>query len=210
MRLTMEDTMDKSRLVFFDATHQYYLDGKELTAVSYVFERTFIVDFRKIDFEILERARLIGDYVHEMCALRARGELDEETVDFSLAGYLKAYDQYLAENVKQIVRIEEPVYSSHFGYAGTPDIVYIDHDGYLCLDDYKTAETLHPAVALQTAAYAYAYERTFKEKIRRRGGVQLNADGTYYRKKLTASDDFDNFIAALRVTHYKIKNKIRS
>lgn len=202
--------MTDSKLVFYSATHQYYLEGRELVAVSYVFERTFITDFRKVDFEILERARIIGDYVHEMCALFAKGELDESTVDYNLSGYLKAYKQYLSDHVKKIISVETPVYSSHFGYAGTPDIVYVDKDGVHTVDDYKTAATLHPAVALQTAAYAYAYERNYKTKIRRRGGVKLNADGTYERKALTDRSDFDNFVAALRVTNYKIKNKINS
>ena len=198
-------------LVLYESTHRYFLDGRELTAVTYVFERTGISDFSKIDGDLLEEAKLLGDCVHELAMLVGTRKLDRSDLDPRLEGYLASIRLFYKENVKKVLLIEKPVCDPHFGYAGKPDLVYINKRDRVVVDDFKTPKRPHPAWQLQTAAYKRAIERSYPEiKIQERGGVQLRPDGTYARHVHKDPQDIDDFLAALRVLRYKQKHKIRT
>ena len=198
-------------LELYEATHRYFLDGRELTAVTYVFERTGISDFSKIDGDLLEEAKLLGDCVHELAMLVGTRKLDRSDLDPRLEGYLASIRLFYKENVKKVLLIEKPVCDPHFGYAGKPDIVYVNRKDQICLDDYKTSAMIHASWKLQTAAYKRAVERSYPElKIQERASVQLKRDGSYKRDVHKDPQDFDNFLAALRLVRFKQKHKIRT
>ena len=202
--------MKKNELDFHEATHRYFLNGKEVLSVTKVFEITAITDFSKVKFEILEAAKIVGDLVHQLAHLYGQGTLDEESVDPALYGYYEAIRSYYDEQVKKILYLEQKIFDAYLGYAGTLDIIYINRSGKICLDDYKTPTVLHPATALQTAAYKSAAAKNLRVKIQERGGVRLDKSGKYERKVYRDPSDFPNFRAALQVANWLKKNKLRA
>ena len=195
-----------------EATHQYFhASGKELFSVTTAFEKVGITDFSKVPFAILEPARIKGDMVHEMAAYYGLGLLDESSVDHSLGGYLDAIKKYYTENVKRIIAVEQPVYSLKLGLAGTPDIVYENHAGEICLDDFKTPIKLHISCKWQTAAYAHLHEKMHKVRIQKRHAVQLKDDGFYFLDPHTnpLRRDLNDFMAIYAVAVLKTINKIK-
>jgi hypothetical protein len=208
-----------SEVTLLETTHQYFHNptGRELIAVSKAFELIGITDFSKVPFERLEPARLKGDYVHELGRLYGIGIkqgaqiLDEASVEPEFQGYLEAIKAFYQNRVKRVIAVEEPVYDLKRGYAGTPDLIYEDPDGVICLDDYKTPLKIHPATKWQTAAYAVPAERIYRIKIDKRHGVMLKADGTYLLDphKNSLRQDFNSFMTILGAAYLKIENKIK-
>lgn len=198
----------KEEVTFYESTHQYFLGKRELLSVNYCLERAGFVDFSKVPFETIERAKLIGEYVHKMAYMYGMGELDESKIEPPLDGYLKAIKNFYYLRVKKVLYLEVIVADATLGYAGTPDIVYVNHQNKVCLDDFKTPEDHIKATELQTAGYKLAFERNYKQKVHERGGVLLRDDGDFQRKSHNDPDDIHDFLAALRVAYCKIKHKI--
>ena len=196
-------------LKFYDATHSYYMEGKELTSVTYALQSCGILDYSGVHWELLERAKLIGDIVHEIAHMYALGTLDESTVDINLGGYLEAIKKYFRENVKEVISVESKVFDLNFQYAGRTDIAYIGHDMRKNIDDYKTGVAIPLAARLQTAAYQKAFEKNYNIKIPGRGAVYLNHDGTYTRTKFTNRQDFHEFIKCVGIARLKDSYQIK-
>lgn len=196
-----------------ESTHQYFYTptNKELMAVTFVFEKMGITDFSKVPFERLEPARVKGDHVHAMAMYYALKMLDESSIDEEYFGYYDAIRKFFKERVKKIIAVEQPVYSLQFGYAGTPDIIYLTHDDKLVLDDWKTPLKLHVACKWQTAGYVYPWEKMHKQKIDERAAVQLLSNGDYFRDvhKNPLRRDFDEFLTFLKAAQMKVQNKIK-
>ena len=92
----------------------------------------------------------------------------------SIAGYVAAGIRFHEESRFEIANVEQMVYESTYGYAGTFDLDgLIGND--LWLVDYKTGLIL-PGHALQLAAYLNCRRspRRYRYAV-----VKLNADGTY-------------------------------
>lgn len=195
-----------------ESTHQYYhKSGRELLSVTTAFERIGITDFSKVPFAVLEPARIKGDMVHEMAMYYGLGILDESSIDPALGGYLEGIKKFFRDCYGKFLAVEQPIYSLTHGYAGTPDIVYLDRSGIVRLDDYKTATYSHKACRWQTAAYAYAFEKMHKIKIEKRRGVHFTSNGSYIFDDHVnpLRRDFDEFLSILKVAILKINNKIK-
>lgn len=191
--------------------HQYFhKSGRELVAVTTAFEKIGITDFSKVPFDVIEPARQKGDAVHDIAAYHGLGILDESTVDVSLLGYLEGVKKFFKDEVRKVIAIEKPVFSLTHGYAGTPDIAYVDKKDLLRIDDYKSALKPHKACRFQTAAYTYAYEKMYKIKVDRRRGVRFTSDGEYFfdNHDNPLRRDFDDFVTILKAAILKIQNKI--
>lgn len=195
-------------LVLLEDTHRYFLSGQELTGVTNALEVVGITDFSKVPPEILERARLIGDHVHALAKLYALSDLDESSVDPRLEGFFNSVNKFFSDRVKKVLYVEAKVFDLGLGYAGQLDIVYLSHQDKVCLDDYKTSRSAHPAARLQTAAYRRPFEILYKVKVHERAGVYLDGAGDYERVPHSGPGDFDDFARALGTARYKIKNNL--
>lgn len=195
-----------------ETTHQYFHEesGKELLAVTTVFEKNGVTDFSKVPFNVIEPARVKGELVHEMAALYGRGMLDEESIDVSLFGYFEAIEKFFRDEVKKVIVIENTVHNLTHGYAGTLDIAYLNHKNLVCIDDYKSALKPHKACKWQTAAYAYAFEKLYKIKVQQRQGVHFTDSGDYSFDEHNNSlrRDFNDFMTLLKTAQLKMINKI--
>lgn len=196
-------------LVFYESTHRYFYKGKLMIATTDVFKMTGLSDFTKIKWEVLEEAKLEGDYVHEMAKLIAFKELDLKELDYRLEGYHRAVKKFFKENVKRVIAVETSVCDPYNGYAGTPDIVYQNHKNRIVLADWKTPKEEHKAWKYQTAAYKNAWEKCFpKVKIQDRLGVMLSEKGTYEKSQYQKPQDFDKFLHLLGTAKIKLEEKI--
>lgn len=203
--------MSTEELEFSAATHQYFFKGRELLSVTTAFEKVGITDFSRVPFDIIEPARVLGDMVHEIAMYYGLGVLDEDSVDPSLGGYLEGIKKFFKAEVKQVIAIEQPVFSLTHGYAGTFDIVYEGHKGLIRLDDFKSSVKPHVACKWQTSAYAYAYEKMHKVRIGARRGVHFTKGGEYLFDAHgdVLRRDFDEFLSILKVAILKKQNKIK-
>ena len=204
--------IDLKDLEFFEFTHRYFHKGRQLVSVTEVFERTGLADFSKVKWETMEASKTLGDYCHELARLYALKKLNEKTIDYRLLGYLNGIKKFFKENVRIVIAVELPICDPYHNYAGTPDIIYLNNKNKIALADYKTPERPHPVWPFQTAAYKNAWDKCFpKKKIWERAGVMLTADGEKPERDIhTEPQDFDNFLAALRVAQIKIKNNINT
>lgn len=198
-------------LELYQSTHRYFYKGRLLIGVTEVFEATGLADFSKIKWEILEEAKLKGDYVHELARLVASKSLNTRKLDSRLEGYYAAIKKFFKEEVKGILAVETPVCDPYHGYAGTPDIVFVSHGDRLVLADYKTPDRPHATWKYQTAAYKNAWDKCFPDqKIRDRFGIMLSDDGEYKLHQHTGSQDFDKFLLCLGVAKIKMEEGIRT
>lgn len=196
---------------FRESTHRYFYRGAEMVGVTTAFNKTGIVDFSMVKAEYMEPALVTGDDVHRIAQLYGELNLNEEEIDPVYDGYFEAIKKFYAENVQEVLMIEQPVCDPYNLYCGTPDIVYMNHKGEVCVDDWKTPEKPHPAWGLQTAAYKNAILKCFDGLvIKHRGGVLLRNDGTFKREEHKKSTDFDYFLAALKIARFKIEHKINT
>jgi len=203
------------KIEFHSVTHRYFFSGDELMSVTAAFKKTGIIDFSRVKTEIIEPALLIGDCAHEIAQLYGNNKLDEESVDdgsdggYDMTGYLKAIKSFYNDNVKEVLLIEQPVVDKYNLYCGTPDLIFKNKKGLTGLIDWKTPKKPHPAWGLQTAAYKNAAEKCFSDlQINFRGGVLLRKDGSYEFHKHKCTQDFDIFLAVLKIANFKVEHKI--
>lgn len=198
----------------FDAErHVYSRGGIVVPGVTSVLEP--LTDWSMVSDGVLELARERGTLVHELTALDDRGELDEESVDPRLAGFLAAWRAFKRDTgfTSATGAIELQVESFLHGYAGTLDRLgrhgadALNADAPLALYDVKTGPP-QPATALQTAAYRQAANETFAptKPIARRFGVHLRRDGTYRLVEYRDPGDLATFLAALRLHTWRLRN----
>jgi hypothetical protein len=87
-------------MITFDPdTHTYTLDGQTVPSVTQVLQAMGFVD----STWFTEESRTRGKYVHRIIELHINQELDESTVDDSLAGYFGAFKLFCSEG--ELIRI---------------------------------------------------------------------------------------------------------
>lgn len=159
---------------FDEATHTYRVDGVELPSVSTILRP--IVSFDGIPPDVLAAASARGVAVHKACELDDLGDLIEESVDESIAGYLEAWRRFRRELRAKVFDTEQRRYHSVLRYAGTRDVI-VQIDGKLWLIDRKTSAA-YPWHAIQLAGYQLLAEDN-GEAVDKVGTVLLSSDGGY-------------------------------
>ena len=137
-----------SDLIFEPIAHTYTLAGKIMPSVTQIINAVIPRTFDP-DPWYMQR----GTMVHRAVALMLRGELDEESVDQRIAGYVAAANSFLSQQPMEFMKfadhvLETPLCDPKRGFAGTPDLVT---DG--CIIDWKSGSAGDEA-ELQTGAYA--------------------------------------------------------
>jgi hypothetical protein len=156
------------------ADHEYMCDTVRLPHVTGVLKASGVVDARWYT----HYARQRGLAVHVACDLIDEDNLDADSVDPRLVGYLDAYLKFLNEHNPAYQFSEELVYSNLYRYAGTLDRAGVV-ETYPCplVIDLKTGDPGR-AVRLQLSGYAQAL-REQTGKMWRRASLWLRPDGTY-------------------------------
>jgi hypothetical protein len=194
------------------ATHTYYADGQVVPGVTNTLKEAKIVDYSTIPQDVLQAAAWRGTLVHRALHWWALGTLDMDSLDPAIAGYVAAGIRFHEESRFEIANVEQMVYESTYGYAGTFDLDgLIGND--LWLVDYKTGLIL-PGHALQLAAYLKCRRspRRYRYAV-----VKLNADGTYRVHEAGQSGvlrhanfqrDLEIFLAALACAKWRLEHHV--
>lgn len=182
---------------FDEASHTYTVDGVVLPSVTQILAVAGLTDWTYCTTWARER----GSVVHKAVHLALTEGLDWSTLDEPLHPYVSAALQAVADLGGETLASERRILSKLYGYAGTLDWLG-KVNGRLTLWDWKTGP-LVPAYGLQIAAYAEAYAEETGERVERRYGIRLNADGTYEAVPFTDRQDIVNFHAAVRLAAWK-------
>lgn len=167
---------EKSSFRFDEARHRYTLDGAVLPSVTGV-----IKECVGSGFEYLQDADW---YLQRGRAVHAAAKFIAEAKSFEcdprIEGHVAALRKWF-DDFKPVgpFRIEQPVYSEVYRYAGTPDLFCTLYGKPFCVD-WKNSLS-HERVAWQLGAY------TLTQTNRGNGisglGVELHEDGTYKTTK---------------------------
>lgn len=192
---------------FDEVAHTYSIGGKFLPSVTGILKKATLVDFSGIPEDVLEVAREFGSTIHKVCEMEDKGILDLSAFtnpSEPIIPYLEGWRKFLKDTKAEILEIEKPVYSTRWGYAGTPDrVIYLPTKKQLAIPDIKTSATLYPSMRIQLAGYKLAWEEMNKgKKIKQRMVVQL-LEGDYRLHMFDDESDTQIFIAAVQICKFK-------
>lgn len=186
------------KIDFDEATHTYRVNGVVMPSVTTILDQ--LQDWWRIDVDVLERAKQIGNAVHRATELDDKGTLVEESVDPIVAPYLEGWRKFKAHFMPEMESIEEIVYNP-LGFCGTPDRVARIKQNRTLLD-IKSGSVVSPTWGLQTAAYRNSIIPFPAD----RAVVHLMGDGTYRYIPQTDSTDWPTFLAALSLFNWRKKH----
>lgn len=167
------------RLHFDPVAHVYTFGGITLPSVTAILRAAGLSpDFSDVPPATLAAAQERGKRVHEGCEMIDRDDLDWQTVDPAIEGYLRAYENLCRDVDLRPIAVEESV---HFGttYAGTLDrLVWCR--GERAVIDTKATAILSNSAHLQNAAYREAWNHMRpKEPVTKTFVAHLKPDGTH-------------------------------
>jgi hypothetical protein len=178
--------------------HVYRLGDRVIPSVTEILKGAGVVD----DQWWTEAGRWRGSQVHLACWYDDQNDLDVDSLDERLRGYVDAYRRFRAETGFTPTAIEQSVYNDLLGYAGTPDRIGTLGDGRHCLPDLKSGAQSR-VTRLQTAGYAGCLGSPRKYV---RMEVRLKENGKYSLQVFEPKDfdrDFTDFQALIRVFHIR-------
>lgn len=145
----------KAPVIFREDDHTYWQGEKRLPSVTEIL-RPLMSDLRFVKADVLEWKSNLGRAVHQAIELHLADDLEYSSLDNDVAQY---FDQFLAfQRDTGFKSLGTELLVSHaIGYAGRLDCVgkINGKDGVF---DWKTTAQISPVVALQTAAYAFAFD----------------------------------------------------
>ena len=193
-------------LIFNEEKHEYRYDGRKVIGVTAILKSMGIIDLTHIPKEVLQRASKFGIAVHRACELEDENNLKWGTLDPALKPYIEGWILFKKQMGFKVEAIEEEVFSKLYWFAGR-----LDRRGYLnerkAIVDIKSGAT-DPATAIQTSAYALAYNegKSISDKVRCRVGVFLIGDGKYKTEIYNNKKDESVFLSALTIYNWRTKN----
>jgi hypothetical protein len=212
----LEMSAQEPWLEFERIGHRYTLmpDGIELPSVTTALKETRMIDYSMIPQDVLQAASRRGTAVHQALQYLDEGDLDEDSLDESLLGYIYAYAQFKRDSGFTPALIEHRVWSNTYRYAGTLDrtgtLPRQDGGEDLVVLDFKTGLVL-PGHALQLAAYANCLP---EPRRFRRIALKLSEDATYRVYEFPQKDfrrDLELFLHALSCCWWqRTEGKIQS
>ena len=187
---------------------KYLVDGVRVPSVTQVLKRAGLIDLSMIQEQVLFNAMLIGTETHEWCDLLDRGE-EACPSNERVAGRVAAYQKFRADTDFVAEGIEEPVINRTYRYAGTPDRWGVFNGKNVVLD-LKPPHGNAPWVGLQLAGYARALVDMGVAAWFYRYSLSLRDNGTYKLHEFKDRSDYDVFLAAVTLAHWKIEHKVDS
>ena len=211
-------------LVFNERQHSYHLNGVRLPGVTTIIgasdDKSGLLKWygdngwAKAN-KMRDAAAVLGTRIHAAIerfniAIGAEEPYDLYTLEPDLLPYVEGYAQWFNANVREVVAVEQMVWSEH-GYAGTLDaaLVLMD-DPAPVLVDLKSSKfnpqypNPRPIWRLQSSAYQVALLERTGIACTRRAVVQVpsNDPGTVKFHEFERSSnrpDWEGFLAALKL-----------
>lgn len=184
--------------------------GVRLPSVTEVLAIAGLIDLGGIPTERLEAGAARGRIVHHVTAELDRGERVLGPEEF--APYIEAWARFRSEIGFKPERIEASVVSHRYRFAGTFDRFGGDSVGRKVLLDLKTSIVPASWWALQLGGYHVLLEDEaqasgFSLGPIERWSIQLCVDGTYKLHRYRSPADRSDFLAALRVSHWLLRER---
>lgn len=177
-----------ARLIFFDDTHTYTVDGEEFPSVSEISRFASREVYGEVSQFNLDNACSRGSAVHkatEILDKYGKCECDED-----IAPYIQAYVQFRKDfGIKDYAHIEKALAHEELKYAGTIDRIYT-------IDD-KFAE----AVGEHCKEFVFVDENGKVEK--RKGNFEIRKDGIAIID-LKSSSVVQNVLALIQLNAYRL------
>ena len=190
---------------FDEESHTYYVDDRLVPSVNQVMEGVGVQDYSFIPAHERDWYFTRGSFVHYAVELLLKGELDWDSLDERIVGYVRAAERFIKDTGFKPICIEKPLYHPDWGYAGTGDVVGTI-DGREIVADWKSG-IVSSWVKWQTGAYAELYRVNGIANPMERMGIQLMDDGKYKATETwTNPNDLNEFLCFL--TTYK-RQKLR-
>lgn len=193
----------------FERDVSKYIDerGNRLISVTEALSAAGVVDLSGIAPSVLEAASKRGQKVHVITAEMDCGKSPDVPVE--LAGYISAWKNFVRETRWCPIERERVVISHRHQYAGTLDCLGHVHD-VLSLVDIKTGEP-PPETGMQLAGYEVGLQEEYqradvKWEPVRRYALGLRWDGNYSLVPYRNISDRSDFMAALRITRWLVRN----
>ena len=190
-----------AKLLFYDDTHRYTVDGDEVPSVSELIRFLTREVYNDTPQYFMDGAAARGTLVH-----RATESIDKYgTVECEddIASYIKAYVQFLKDKAPEWEKIEWPICNEK-KYAGTVDR-YGKLDGKRVVLDIKTTQSISGMHKLlygaQLTLYKMAVELEYP--VEELVVLQLKKDGSY---KLIPIEENEPLALACLTMHEAIKN----
>ena len=177
-----------ARLIFFDDTHTYTVDGEEFPSVSEISRFASREVYGEVSQFNLDNACSRGSAVHkatEILDKYGKCECEED-----IAPYLQAYVQFRKDfGIKDYAHIEKALAHEGLKYAGTIDRIYTI--------DEKFAE----AVGEHCKEFVFVDENGKVEK--RKGNFEIRKDGIAIID-LKSSSVVQNVLALIQLNAYRL------
>jgi hypothetical protein len=186
-------------------THVYTDRGRPVSGVTDILHLAGLCD--AMSFQ--DHARWRGSQVHKACQYYDERDLDQRTLPREIAGYLRGWIKFRAENFCVVLGMEERVRERRYGYAGTLDrrvrFARGPFKGRQSILDIKTntGGEVAPMARVQMAGYGYAKRKGY---LWPRLAICLRPDGTYAIETYgpeTFTEDLHDFLAAHRTARWR-------
>lgn len=191
-----------AKLLFFDESHRYELDGEVLPSVSELCRFLSREVYDSVSQYKLDKAAYRGTTVHKVCEaldLYGKAEISDE-----YAPYIENYIKFRKEHSVKWEFVEKSFYHVEKRYAGTIDR-YGDMDGRKVLIDLKTSSVVQKKIAVaQMNLYRWMLEEQGNE-VEAMYILHLTSDGY----KLVPIDFNDEVPEALITLHRHMEKKRR-
>lgn len=190
-----------ARLLFYDDTHRYTVDGEEVPSVSELTRFLTREVYNDTPQYFMDGAAARGTKVHK--ATESIDEYGKVECEDDISSFVQAYVQFLHDRNPDWEKIEWPVCNAK-QYAGTVDR-YGKLDGKSVILDIKTTATitgLHK-VLYRAQLNLYRLAVMLEKPVDELWILQLKKDGTY---KLNPLDVDEPLAYACITMHEAIKN----
>jgi hypothetical protein len=183
-------------LVFDHVIHRYCIGERVLPSVTQIINAVIPRTYQPDPWYMQ-----LGTMVHKAVALMLRGDLDEESVDPRIAGYVMAANSFLAQQPIEVCdhMLEIPLCDPKRGFAGTPDVTTD-----AAIIDWKSG-TVDDVTEIQTGGYA-VLTSPIAPRRRRLMAVELHEDGTYKIYQYEERRAYGLFLNVLSVYQWMQKN----
>lgn len=203
-RRESEHNMSEPFLEYSEASHRYYVNGREVPSVTAIIKSAGLMS----EFAMDADAALRGTEVHRYCAMSDTDGVHLQQVPARFRGYIKAWRQYQKDAGFACIEVERRVDDPNFEYAGR-----LDRVGLRGMNSIKTLLDIKTGVVpdwakYQLVAYGAAY-LVRPGQVCERAAVQLKPDGTYKVRTWPLSEFYQD-LAAFRqmLANYNTKQEI--
>lgn len=185
--------------------HRYELAGVPVPSVTQAMSMAGLDEYSGVPRRFLEHAAAIGTAVHQACEFLDQDDLDLESLDPAILGYVLSWQRFKQE--RDFVPLEVERRGISVGPNGEfPFGFCLDRIGVLAgeeiLIDIKTAKKRSQYWAVQTAAYARG--ANFEGP---RAAVQLDPQGAPGQLiSYPHADDFAEWQRAIGTAHWKLSH----